>query len=119
MRRSFILCAVAACSATTGCSEASAAGLDPSNPLHCAAQLESYSIIARQQGDVTKDRGFGARSQWYVDRAKSLGLDLTESALINVEKRILATADGGLALATECVKRQDADPDFRRLARRN
>ena len=118
MRASIILCALAACSAVAGCSEANAEGLNPSNPLHCAAQFESYSIIARQQGDLAKERGFGARSQWYVNRAKSQGLDLTKAALLDVEKRISATSDGGLALASECMKRQDADPNFRDLTRR-
>jgi hypothetical protein len=113
------LCAMAACSAVAGCAEANAKGLDPSNPLHCAAQFESYSIIARQQGDVAQERGFGARSQWYVDQAKSQGIDLKDAALRDVEKRISATSDGGLALATECMKRQDADPTFRELINRD
>lgn len=111
MRAFSVLCASIAGAAIIGCSEADAEGLDPSNPLHCAAQFESYSIIAKQQGDLTKARGFSARSQWFVNRAKARGLDLSGAALIDVERRILATSDGGLALATECMKRQDADPD--------
>lgn len=119
MRAIFMACAVTAWSTIAGCSQASAAGLDPSNPLHCAAQFESYSILARQQGDVRKDRFFGARSQWYVNRAKARGINLSDAALIDVEKRVMATADGGLGLAKECLKRQDDDPEFPKSARRN
>lgn len=114
-----ILWVTAASLAMTGCGEADAKALDPSNPLHCAAQFESYSIIARQQGDVAKERGFEARSQWYVDRAKAQDLELSDAALRDVEKRISATSDGGLALATECMKRQDADTSFKNMRLQN
>jgi hypothetical protein len=100
----------------SACGKANASDFDPSNPLHCAAQFESYSIIARQQGDETKARGYGARAQWYVDRARSLPAEqLTNDALLVLGNGIAAQPDGGLALATECFKRQDADPDFQRL----
>ena len=102
----------------SACSAANASGFDPSNPLHCAAQFESYSIIARLQGDTAKAGGYGARSQWYVDRARALAAEqLTPAALEALGNKIAAQPDGGLALATECLKRQDADPDWQRLVR--
>jgi hypothetical protein len=102
--------------ALSACSKANASELDPSNPLHCATQFQVYSSIARQQGDEKGARGYGARSQWYVDRARSLPAEQrTPEALNELGNRVLAAPDGGLALATECKKRQDADPEFQRL----
>ena len=102
--------------ALTGCGEASASGLEAANPLHCAAQFESYSPLARQEGDEPKARGFGARAQWYAKRARSLPAEqLTPAALNELGNRIAAAPDGGLELATECMRRQEADPDWQRL----
>jgi len=114
-----IVCVVMIGATLSACGKANASGFDPSNPLHCATQFETYSIIARQQGDETKARGYGARAQWYVDRARSLpGEQLTKEALLVLGNGIAAQPDGGVALATECFKRQDADPDFQRLVQR-
>jgi hypothetical protein len=113
-----ILCVAVIGAALSACSKASASGFDPANPLHCAAQFEAYSIVAKQQGDEDKARGFGARSQWYAERARSLPADqLTMEALTDLGNKIAAQKDGGLALATKCFKRQDADQDFQRQVR--
>lgn len=109
-----ILCIALVGTVLSGCGEANASGFDPSNPLHCAAQFQSYETIARQQGGASAG-AYGARSQWYVDRAKLSEADLTPEALEVLGNKILAQADGGLALATECMKRQDSDPDWQRL----
>ena len=109
---------VAVMSAVVGaCSEANAAELSPTNPLHCAMQFESYHVLAKQMGRESEARQYGARAQWYTDRAKSVlpAERLTRTALNTLEKKILEAPDGGLALATECFKRQDSDPDFQRL----
>ena len=100
--------------ALSGCGEAHASEFDAANPLHCAAQFESYSILARQQGDEQKARGFGARAQWYAKRARSLPAEqLTPAALNELGNRIAAAPDGGLALATECWNRLEADSEYR------
>lgn len=39
-------------------------------------------------------------------------------ALTELDKRIAAQEDGGAALATECLKRQDADRQFQRLVQK-
>ena len=110
-----VLCIAFVGTVLSGCSEANASGFDPSNPLHCAAQFQSYEIIARQLGEAGAG-GFGARSRWYVDRARLLSeKQLTPEALEVLGSKIIAQADGGLALATECMKRQDLDPDWQRL----
>ena len=115
MRTGLILGATIIGITLCACSKANASGFDPSNPLHCAAQFEAYSIVAKRQGDEVKARGFGARSQWYAERARALPAEqLTQQALLDLGNRIAAQTDGGLALATECFKRQDADPDFQR-----
>lgn len=100
------------------CANASASETDASNPLHCGAQLQAYSAIAGQQGDRVKEKGFALRAQWYGELARSRGLSLTEKAKLELADKILAAPDGGAALATECIKQQDADPDFHRLTRR-
>jgi hypothetical protein len=81
--------------------------------------MESYSIVARHQGKLDLAGGFGARSQWYAERARSLPAEqLTPAALNNLGNKIAAQPDGGAALATECIKRQDADPGFQRAVRK-
>lgn len=98
------------------CSKARASGFDPSNPLHCATQFELYSIIARHQGNQKSASGYGARSQWYADRARALPEnERTPAVIAELGNRIAASPDGGLALATACKNRQDADPGFQRL----
>lgn len=100
----------------SACGKANASGLDPSNPLHCGAQFLSYSYLAKQQGDQLKEKGFALRAAWYGERARSLGVGvLTPKARSELADRILSAPDGGLALATACFKRQEADPDWQRL----
>ena len=101
----------------SACSQASASSsFDPSNPLHCAAQFESYHILAERMGDEKSAIHYGFRAQWYVERARSLPTErLSTEALVELSNRIAAAPDGGLALATECKKRQDADPSFPRV----
>jgi len=119
VKSSLVLCAAVIGMCLSACSKASASGFDPTNPLHCAAQFESYSVLARHQGDERKAGAFGARSQWYAERARSLPAEqLTSEAVNDLANRIEAQPDGGLALATECMKRQDADPDYQRLVRK-
>ena len=102
----------------SACGKANASGLDPSNPLHCGAQFQSYSFVAKQQGDELKEKGFALRAAWYGERARSLGGEpLTPQARSELADRILSAPDGGLALATECFKRQEGDPDWQRLIR--
>ena len=114
-----ILCGALGGASLSACGKANASGFDPSNPLHCAAQFSSYEVIARNQGDERKSKGFGARAQWYADRARSFPADqLTQEALNDLGNKIAAQPDGGLALATECFKRQDADPEFQKLLHR-
>jgi hypothetical protein len=111
-----LVCAGAIAAALSGCSEANASGFDAANPLHCAAQFESYAVLARQQGDEQKARGFGARAQWYAKRARSLPAEqLTPAALNELGNQIVAAPDGGLALATECWNRLEADPEYQRF----
>lgn len=118
MRAAHLLCIGAATIALSACNRANASEFDPSNPLHCAAQFESYSIVAKQQGNDAKSKGFGARAQWYADRARTMPADqITPEALNKLGDRIAAAPDGGIALATECMKRQNDDPDFQRLTR--
>lgn len=115
MTTRLIACTALIALALSACGKASASGFDPANPLHCAAQFEAYALVARRQGQEDKARGFGARSQWYVERARSLPPEqLTPAALDDLGNRIAAQADGGEALATACMKQQDADPDFQR-----
>ena len=100
----------------SACSKANASGLDPSNPLHCGAQFQSYSSVAKQQGDELRTKGFAVRAAWYVERARSLGVEpLTPHARSELADRILSAPDGGLALATACFERQEADNDWQRL----
>lgn len=114
-----IICIAATGTALSACGKASASVFDPANPLHCAAQFESYSIIARRQGQEGEARGLSVRSQWYAQRARSLSAEqLTRAALNELGNKIVAQPDGGLALATECLKRQDADPDVQRLVQK-
>jgi hypothetical protein len=116
MKACFILFAGAL--TLSACSKANASGLDPSNPLHCGAQFQSYSFIAKQQGDDLKQKGFALRAAWYGEQARSVGAQqLTPNAQSELADRILSAPDGGLALATECFKRQEADPDWQRLIR--
>ena len=97
-----------------GCAKAQASDLDPSNHLHCAAQFQSFASIAKARGE--EGRGWDARAKFEVNLAKEIpGADLSDAALASLENRILAASDGGLALATECLKRQEADPAFRKL----
>ena len=113
-----VLCTVLMGTVLTACSKANASGLDASNPLNCAAQFSRYSTIARQQGDVALAGAFGARAEWYVNRARGIAPERpTDAALEELGRKIVAQGDGGLALATECMKRQDADPDFQRVVR--
>lgn len=98
------------------CSQANASGLDPANPIHCAAIFQSYSLIANAQGGEGAGRGWAARSQFYMERARTLPPEnLTDAALLDVGNRVAALTDGGLALATECTKRLEADPEFKAL----
>jgi hypothetical protein len=114
-----ILCAAIIGATLSACSKANASGFDPSNPLHCAAQFEEYSIIARQQGDERTARGYGARSQWYAERARSLPAEQrTMEALTDLGNRVAAQPDGGAELAKKCWDQQDADPAFQRLVRK-
>ena len=118
MTTRLIFCTGVLAMTLSACGKANASRFDPLNPLHCAAQFELYSIIARHHGDEVKARGFGARSQWYADRARSFPAEqLTIGALTDLGNRIAARPDGGLALATECLKRQDSDPSVQRLVR--
>ncbi|WP_447727767.1 hypothetical protein [Sphingomonas koreensis] len=106
--------------ASTSCSGADASDLDAANPLHCAAQLEGYAILARQQGNEKLARGFEARSQWFADRVRALPANERTPDIINaIAEKVAAAPDGGEALATACFKRQDADPEFKQLAGRN
>jgi len=100
--------------ALPSCGKASASSsFDPSNPLHCAAQFEAYHILAKQMNDKQSAVHYGFRSQWYVNRARSMPKEqLSKEALKELGDRIAAAPDGGLSLATECKKRQDADPSF-------
>lgn len=107
--------AVALAMMLSACGKASASSFDPANPLHCAAQFESYHILAKRTGDEKSAAHYGFRSQWYAERARSLPKEqLSTEALDELGKRIASAPDGGLALATECQKRQDADPAFPR-----
>lgn len=109
---------ITAMSALVGaCSAANASELSPANPLHCAMQFESYHLLAKRMGKESEARHYGARAQWYTVRAKSVlpADQLSPTALATLEKKVLAAPDGGLALATECFNRQDADPDYQRL----
>lgn len=117
MRNGPVFLIIATSVVVAACSEANAAELSAANPLHCAMQFESYHILAKQMNKESEARGYGARAQWYTDRAKAaLPADqLTPTALAELEKKVLGAPDGGLALATECFKRQDADPEFQRL----
>ena len=113
-----LACAALVGAALSGCGEANASSFDAANPLHCAAQFESYSILARQQGNEQKARGFGVRAQWYAKRARLLPAEqLTPAALNDLGKRIAAAPDGGLALATECWNRLEANPEYQRFIR--
>jgi hypothetical protein len=105
----------------SACGEASASSsFDPTNPLHCAAQFESYHILAKQMGDEKSATHYGFRSQWYAKRARSLPKEQrTTEALTELGNSIAAAPDGGLALATECAKRQEADPSFPRVQARH
>lgn len=101
------------------CGEARAEELDASNPLHCALQFESYHILAKQMGKFNEARGYGARAHWYAVRARSLpSKQRTDEAVAKLADQLVAAPDGGLALAVECSKRQDADPDFKQLVAR-
>ena len=102
------------------CGKASAAEYDPTNPLHCALQFQSYSILAKTMGQEERSKGFGARSHWYLMEAKKTVApeQLKREALVELGNKIVANPDGGLALASECMKRQDADEDFQRVVRK-
>ena len=98
------------------CDKAGATSLDPTSPLHCAAQFESYHILAKRMGDKDSAVHYGFRSQWYAERARSLPQEQrSDEALEELGDRIAAAADGGEALAAACQSRQDADPSFPRV----
>jgi len=115
MKTCFILCVGVIGLTLSACSKANASELDPSNPLHCGGQFQAYAFIAKQQGDDLKEKGFVLRAAWYGERARSLAAELTPEARIELADRIASAPDGGLALATACLKRQEADPDWQRL----
>jgi hypothetical protein len=54
------------------------------------------------------------------DASRALTLPLnqrTSDVIKEVAEKVAAAPDGGLALATACFERQDADPRFRELAK--
>ena len=113
MRAKVLLMAFLIGGGVTACGRAEAADLSPNNPVHCGVQFESYSQVAKLQDNRALERGFGARAQWYIEKAKRQGLDLSEEALLAVSDKIAAAKDGGLALATECTRRLEGDPEYR------
>ena len=116
MRCGSLVCAVGLAVISSACAKASASSFDPANPLNCASQFESYHILAKRMGDEKSAAHYGFRSQWYAERARSLPKEqLSADALERLGERIASAPDGGLALATECQKRQDADPSFPRV----
>ena len=115
IRLSLLLCGLL----LSACGRADASTLDPSNPIHCAIAFQRYSDLAMKTGDERLAKGLGGRAQWYVDRAKSSGQTLpSREDLERLAERFLAAADGGEALGHECLKRQDADPEFQALLRK-
>lgn len=93
---------------------------EATGPLHCAAQMEGYAIIAKMQGNEKLSKGFEARSQWFSQRARALPpAERTPEIIRAISEKIAAAPDGGEALATACMERQNADADFKRYARQN
>lgn len=107
--------------ALAGCNKASAASLDPSNPLTCAMSFQDYALRAGRTGNDTAARMLDARSQWFVGRAKSVlpADQFTNDALKDLGDRVAAAPNGGLDLIKDCTKRQNADPEFKRLSQHN
>lgn len=105
MSKALAMLAIAA--PLSACSAAKATVFDAANPLHCLIAFETYSTLAKRKGDMNVSRGFAARAQWYANRvpAKTQVPD-------ELVEEYLALSDGGLALSTACMERQDADPSF-------
>jgi hypothetical protein len=96
------------------CGAAEASTFDAGNPLHCLVAFSSYEKLAELKGDHKLARGIGFRAQWYADQVKQLPeKERSAEASESLAARFLAEKDGGLALATECFRRQDADPAFK------
>jgi hypothetical protein len=103
-----ILGSLAACSAD-------AVVPDTSNPLHCGAALAFLLAIAKTNGDLPMERELLKRMKWEAQRAGAVSdKQKTMSELQLLRKRFVADREEGKNVAFECLKREDADPLFRR-----
>ncbi len=62
------------------------------------------------QNDARLARGLDARAEGYAIQASRLPkAERTPEVLAEIEQQLLKLEDGGLALSSECLKRQDAE----------
>ena len=113
MRWSAILWVGLASICIGGCGRADAEELDGKNPLACVVVFEEYSGLAKNAGRWKESLGYKGREQWYIFRLKAIPeKERNEEVIDRLLAKLRASGDGGLSVATDCTKREDADPDW-------
>ena len=93
-----------------GCSHARATEPGAGDPLHCLIAFEALSESASQQGQPEAARKFEERARWWADRLKVLPKEARSAeATDKAVAEFMALEDHGVALATDCLKAQEAE----------
>ena len=110
--------ALAAAIAVGGCAEAHAStDADPANPVHCGVALSIYYGIAMADKHPSLPE-WERRMVWEGRRASRLPAERrTRAEGEALHKALLPDADRTAELVMECVRREDADPDFHAYSR--
>ena len=117
MKKIILICSLTMASA---CSAAHSAEITAEDPLHCATGLEIYSKLALYSGDEKLSQGYRARGYWFARKAVSLaGKDLSRETTDRLVSIMVDDVDGTLRLVEECIRIQDADPEFQAILESN
>lgn len=113
MRRSAI---TSICAAALAAGAAQAGAPEARNPVHCSIAFQvTYEIAKEGLGaDATLSRELHGRLVWQALAAARFPKNDDSGAEADaLRERLAADSEGVMALTEACMKRQDANPDFR------
>lgn len=100
-------------SISVSCGNAQAATFNASNPVHCAAALAYFELVAQNMGDQNSATGLKVRAQWYGGQAKNLPQEQRSyDVLQKIGADLDADPEAAAVFAGDCQERQNQHPDW-------